>query len=90
MEKELLIIDMDDSFKYKSFELLLELRKKFNNNKIIPFKKIEVLVESIELYRPKSKVREEKKNVLEYLRNLLNINKDDINVNEVLKLNVFI
>ena len=75
---------MDNSFKTISNQLLMSLK---NNNdkdlKKIKFKNLEVLVDFINYYKPKSKIKKEEGDIIEYLNILCNKNLKKIDNNEL-------
>ncbi len=79
---------MDNSFKSNSNQLLSSLMEKHNSKtlKKIKFKNLKILVDFISDYKPKSKIKKEEIDILEYLNIINNKKLEKIDKKELLSL----
>lgn len=76
---------LKNSFKYKSSQLLNSLEKK-NRDKVlkkIKHKNLKVLADFVSNYKPKSKIKKEEADILEYLNIINNKNLEKVDRNEI-------
>lgn len=77
---------LKDSFKEKSSQLLNSLEIKYRDEVLrkIKYKNLTVLVDFISNYKPKSKIKKEETDILEYLNIINNKNLEKVDRDEIL------